>query len=42
LTLQNYIDNLILRKETGISTAKIEASVYPIKSPAYTKDPIDI
>ncbi|EAS01530.2 ABC transporter family protein (macronuclear) [Tetrahymena thermophila SB210] len=42
VTLQNYIDNLILKKETANTNAQIQANVYPIKTQSYTKDPIDL
>ncbi|EAR99563.1 ABC transporter family protein (macronuclear) [Tetrahymena thermophila SB210] len=41
LTLQHYIDNLILKKETGNPSAGITAKIYPIQSPSYTQDKID-
>jgi len=42
LVIQNFIDNLILRKETGVATATIDAKVYPIKSPEHVKDTVDV
>lgn len=42
LSIQHFIDNLILRKETANQNANISAKVYPIKQESYTKDTIDL
>jgi len=40
LTLQNWIDNIILEIETGDSTAEITSSLASVRIPAYVNDNI--